>query len=98
MTSTNGASFAERTLIARSKDNATEKTITMKIGVPYWFEQGVEARCPVEIDGPNGQAMDIRGIDPIDALRNTLTLIEKLLDGAQVDNDLFWPDGEPYES
>jgi hypothetical protein len=69
----------------------------LTVGVPYWFEEGVEARCALQAEGIQERALDIRGIDPIDALRNAVGLVDSLLTAAQSDSDLFWPDGEPFE-
>lgn len=88
---------AERMLHAQSRQSKEKITIKVKIGRPYWTEEDIEAACPVTFEGIYGPQPDIRGIDPMDALRNALALADKLLDGAREDYELFWPDGEPFE-
>lgn len=93
-----GSLIVERTLHARSRESGQQITIKVSIDRPYWTEEGVEAACPVTFEGVYGRQPDIRGIDPLDALRNALALTDKLIDGAQRDYELFWPDGEPFEN
>jgi hypothetical protein len=88
--------FAVRVLHARSRKTGEEKTIRATIGHPAWKVEGRIAVCPVALDGLYGQLNDIAGVDHLDALRNSVEMIEKLLDGAREHYDLFWPDGEPF--
>jgi len=90
--------IAERALKARSRLSGEEVIFVAKIGLPYWAEEGVAAACPVSIEGLHGRINDIHGIDHLDALRNALNIIDKLLLGSLEKYELFWPDGEPFEA
>ncbi len=90
--------IAERVLSARSRASGAEVSVKAAIGAPYWVDVGIEAACPVSIEGLQGRINDIRGIDPLDALRNAVGVLEKLLAGALEDYELYWPDGEPFEA
>ena len=82
---------------ARSRRSGEQITVKISVGQPYWTEEGVEAACPVSFEGLYGKQPDIRGIDPIDALRNALKLVDTLFKGVQEEYELFWPDGELFE-
>lgn len=90
--------FATRMMRARSRQSGQEILIKASIGKPFWIEAGVEAACSVTFEGLYGRQPDIRGIDPVDALRNAINLIELLFKAAADDYDLYWLDGEPFES
>ncbi len=95
--SAEGNSIVERVLHAQSRQSKERITIKIGLGAPYWTEEGIEAACPVTFEGIYGRQPDIRGIDPMDALRNALRLTDKLIEGAREDYELFWPDGETFE-
>jgi len=90
--------IATRLMNARVRQSGEEITIKISIGRPYWIQEGFEAGCPVTFEGLYGKQPDIRGIDPIDSLRNAIKLIDSLLSGAQTEHELLWPDGEPFEN
>ena len=89
--------IAERVLNARSRTSDTQLVFKAVIGAPYWTTEGVEAACPIALEGLHGRLADICGIDPMDALRNALGVLEKSLTGALEDYELYWPDGEAFE-
>jgi len=89
--------IAERHLHARLRATGTEVAIRAVVGTPYWVEDGLEAACPVALEGLQGRLADIKGIDPIDALRNAIGIIDKLLIGALEYYDVYWSDGEAFE-
>lgn len=89
--------IATRVIKARVRQSGKEIPVKVSIGQPYWTQDGIEAACPVTLEGLYGPQPDIRGIDPIDALRNAIRLVDSLLKGAQKEHELFWPDDEPFE-
>lgn len=90
-------SFVVRTLHVRSRANDDAFYVNVKISQPRWVEEGVEANCEVTIDPLYGRQPLISGIDPFDALKNAMLLIEQLLIGASEGYEMFWPNAEPYE-
>ena len=89
--------IAERLLKAHSKSSGEELALKVMVGTPYWAEEGLRAACPVSIEGLHGRIRDISGIDPLDALRNAIKVVDQLIAGVIEDHELFWPDGEPFE-
>jgi len=89
--------IAERVLNARSKASGAEVEIKAVIGTPYWVDKGIEAACPLALNGLQGRLTDVRGIDPIDALHNAIGVLDQLLAGALDNYELYWPDGEVFE-
>jgi len=70
--------------------------ITVMVGHPR--SEGKDfATCSVVVDGLFEKLQDIHGIDELDALRNAVNFVEKIIDDAQADYELFWPDGERVE-
>jgi hypothetical protein len=89
--------YAERILILNDAVLAQKREIKIQIGKPYWTEPDVEAACPVAIRGLIGRVNDIRGIDFVDAMKQTIGFIETYLQGVDVTGKtLYWPDGERY--
>ena len=88
--------IAERKLMFAPKGTQARKELVIRIGVPYWAEDGM-ATCPVEWDGlfeEKGLA-DSRGVDLLQALHlaaDTDALLEKL----RRKYDFYWASGEPY--
>lgn len=87
----------ERRLKMQSALNEALADIVVEIGHPYWSEPGIEAACPVAIRGTVGRVNDIRGIDPMSAMKQAIDFVETYLGHPADDLKLFWPDGEPYE-
>lgn len=88
--------IAERKLMFAPKGTQARKELVIRIGVPYWVEDGVAA-CPVEWDGlfEKKELADSRGMDLLQALHlaaDTDALLEKL----RSKYDFYWPSGEPY--
>lgn len=67
------------------------------IGRPRWTIENTEAACPLTIAGLHGDLVPIRGIDPLDALRNAIRMADDLLSKARDKYDLYWSDGDEYE-
>lgn len=70
--------------------------VVIEIGQPYWTEKDVEAACPVAIRGTVGRVNDIRGIDPMSAMKQAISFAEAYLDQPDSDAKFFWPNGEEY--
>ncbi len=70
--------------------------VVVEIGTPYWTEPDVEAACPVAIRGTVGRVNDIRGIDPMSAMKQAISFVEAYLDHPVGDEKFFWSDGEGY--
>lgn len=87
-----------RTLVQRQlrvrSPNGDERGLVVRIGEPHLTEADGDAACPVEISGLFGQLADIHGIDEMDALRLAIEFVERTLRGS--DEQIVWPDGEPY--
>ena len=88
--------IAERKLIFVPKGTKTRKELTIRIGVPYWVEDGVAA-CPVEWDGlfEKEELADMRGMDLLQALHLAAD-IDPLLEKLRNKYDFYWPTGESY--
>ena len=85
-----GDPIASSTVVL-SSPSGERRLLTVKIGRPYTVDE-LEARCPVAIDGLDGQYVDIAGNDTLQALglatRLARTRLEdQLTKGAR----LTWP-------
>jgi len=97
MDATDGCLMVVRTLKRQSTAADPGSDVVIKIGKPRWVREGEEASCSLVTEGLFGRHPDIGGIDPLDALRNTIALAEMLLADEAKKCDLFWPSGEKYE-
>lgn len=88
--------IAERKLIFVPKGTKTRKELIIRIGAPYWLEDGVAA-CPVEWDGlfKKEELADTRGMDLLQALHMAAD-IDPLLEKLRSKYDFYWPTGESY--
>lgn len=88
--------IAERKLIFAPIGTNTKKELVIRIGVPYWIEDGVAA-CPVEWDGlfEKSELADSRGTDLLQALHLAAD-IEPLLEKLQSKYHFYWPNGDAY--
>jgi hypothetical protein len=88
--------LAERTLLMERDGDPKRRRITIKIGYPYWFEEGKEACCPMEIVGllPNMRAL--HGMDFYMVLIFALDFFNRSFMAPDSANRFFWPDGTPY--
>ena len=87
--------MAERSLLLVESATGQRKTVTAKLGQPYWVEEGVEAACPVFIEGMLSGPSDIHGMDLLDAVECALGFINSYLKDSP-EGTLCWPTGEPY--
>lgn len=88
--------IAERKLLFAPKGTKERRELVIRIGAPYWVEDGVAA-CPVEWEGlfDKKELADSRGMDLLQALyfaADTDALLEKL----RHKYDFYWPSGDPY--
>jgi len=90
--------FIERRLKLRRSEAEADVDVVVEIGKPYWTEPGIEAACPVAIRGCVGRVNDIRSIDPLSAMKQSIQFVEKYLEGPRKGEKLFWPDGEEYSA
>ena len=86
----------ERRLLVKTEGDPSPKNISIEIGHPYWTIDGIEAACPVAIRGLIGRTRDIRGIDPMDSLKQALQFVDTYLSGVSCAPLITWPDGEAY--
>lgn len=89
--------IAERSLLLVESGTGQRRPVTVKLGQPYWVEEGAEAACPVLIEGMLSGPSDIYGMDLLDAVECAIRFINSYLKGGSEGN-LCWPSGEPYES
>jgi hypothetical protein len=61
-------------------DGSPPIEILAQVGYPYWTIPGVEAACPVALVGTVGRVPDIRGIDPMSALKIAIEFVYTYLD------------------
>jgi hypothetical protein len=97
--------LAERSLLME-RDGVTGRTqIAIRIGRPYWTEEGKWAACPLAISGLHGNLGPMPGRDLYEALIAALEFFDRYgrkTDSASNffwpdDRRYFWPDGTPYE-
>jgi hypothetical protein len=90
--------IVERVLKARVRSSGEEIAVRVLIGRPHWTIENTEAACPLTIEGLYGDLVPIRGIDPLDALRNAIGMIDGLLAKGRDKYEFYWSDGDEYES
>ena len=87
--------IARRLKLRRSPNDAPVEVV-VEIGQPYWTEPELEAACPVAIRGTVGRVNDIRGIDPMSAMKQAINFVETYLNQPAGDEKFFWPSGEEF--
>jgi hypothetical protein len=89
--------LAERALLMERDGDPKRRRITIKVGHPYWREEGKEACCPMEIVGllPNMRAL--HGSDFYMVLIFALDFLNSTFMRPDSINRFFWPDGTPYD-
>lgn len=87
--------IAERELLLID-DKGQRKRVSVKLGKPYWVDEGIEAVCPVFIEGMLGSPSDISGMDLFDAVECAINFVNSYLKNNPA-GSLSWPSGEPYE-
>lgn len=97
--------LAERTLLMERDGDTGRTQIAIRIGRPYWTEEGKQAACPLAIDGLHGNLGPMPGRDSYEALISALEFFDRYTrktDPATSffwpdDTRYFWPDGTPYD-
>jgi hypothetical protein len=69
--------------------------VTVKLGEPYWVEEGIAAACPVFIEGMLSAPSDIHGMDLLHAVECALRFINSYLK-YNPEGSIYWPSCEPY--
>ena len=86
--------IAERKLIFVPKGTKERRDLVIRIGVPYWVEEGMAA-CPVEWGGLFEDLVETRGGDLLQALHLAAD-IDPFLEKLRNKYDFYWPSGESY--
>lgn len=86
--------IAQRELIFAPKGTKERRKLVVRIGVPYWVEDGVAA-CPVEWDGFFEDLVETRGGDLLQALHLAAD-IDPCLEKLRSKYDFYWPSDESY--
>ncbi|MFC5771124.1 DUF6968 family protein [Thauera sinica] len=89
--------IAERSLVLVENGTGQRRPVTVRLGQPYWIEEGIEAACPVLIEGMLSGASDIYGMDLLDAVECAVRFVNSYLKDSS-EGSLCWPSGESYES
>jgi hypothetical protein len=89
--------IVERVLKVRARASGEETAVKVLIGRPNWTIKDVEAACPLTIETLYGELAPIRGIDPLDALRNAIRMVDRLLTGVRDKYEIYWSDGDEYD-
>jgi hypothetical protein len=87
--------IAERSLLLVESGTGQRKPVSVKLGQPYWVEEGIEAACPVFIEGMLSAPSDIHGMDLLDAVECALRFINSYLKDSP-EGSICWPSGDPY--
>jgi len=88
--------FLERHLRFQSVPDEPMCDVIIQVGHPAWVQEGLEASCPIAIRGVAGRTPNIRGVDPMDAMKNAMVFIESYLTDRRGKSTFFWPNGEKY--
>jgi hypothetical protein len=89
--------LAERTLLMERDGETKRRQITIKIGRPYWEEDGEMASCPIDIVGLCKDMRPLHGEDFYMVLIFALDFFNLNFMNPDMGMRFFWPDGTPYE-
>ena len=87
--------IAERQLILEVIETGERRSLTVRIGQPYWDEERHVGRCPVEYIGLFDRLSDAVGADLIQAL-HLATDIDGMLEPQTNKYRFYYPDGQLY--
>lgn len=87
--------IAERKLIAEVVATGERKSVTVRVGVPYWLPDDEFASCPLELEGLFDQVADAKGIDLLQALQQASN-IDLMLEGLKEKYNFYWSTGKGY--
>lgn len=85
--------IAERQLLLVAEGQ--RKPVLVKLGQPYWVEEGIEAACPVFVEGMLSSSSDIHGVDFLDAIECAIRFVNSYLKD-NPEGTVCWASGEPY--
>lgn len=94
--STKFEEIAQRKLLLKKISSNTQEEIVVKLGKPYWVDEGIEAACPVVIENFLNEQKIIVGVDFINAIESALKFVDSYLSGRESEYIICWLDGEPY--
>ncbi|MBV8658415.1 MAG: hypothetical protein JO142_11375 [Burkholderiales bacterium] len=85
-----------RQLLLRDRETGELKPLFAGVGLPFALDDGRDFCCKVYISQGILKPTMIYGIDALQATSLAIGTIDKLLQRAQDNGDLFWSSGEPY--
>jgi hypothetical protein len=88
--------FVTRQLLVKQASSNEFENLSVKVLAPVWVEEGIEADCRVVLSGVHNLDQVIKGMDPIDALQNALSFLERFLISEENGISYFWLDKEPF--
>ncbi len=88
--------IAERKLMVLDEVSGQSSEFVVQIGRPYWVEPGIDAVCPVRIEGGLEEEVNIFGVDELSALDLAIGFIKTYLLNLPPTKKVYWSDGEPY--
>ena len=88
--------LVERRLRMKRVSSGKESEVVIRIGHPKVINSQGDADCPVAIEGLFTELPPMRGIDPMDSLRQAIRFVERLIRDKASEAKFYWPDGEEY--
>jgi hypothetical protein len=89
--------IAERALLMERDGYPKRRRAVVRIGRPYWDEEGKRACCPIQLAGLFKTKNPEYGEDSYTALIAALEFFDDHVPRLDPDRRYFWPDGRPYE-
>ena len=87
--------IAERRLILEVIETGERRSLTIRVGVPYWMPGNEVASCPREYEGLFDTVADACGMDLLQALELAAD-VDSMLKEQTNKYKFYWLDGEPY--
>jgi hypothetical protein len=88
---------AERSLLMERDGDPKRRRVIVRIGRPYWEEEGKRACCPLQLAGLFKDKRPEYGEDSYTALISALEFFDHYVPRLDPDRRYFWPNGRPYE-
>jgi hypothetical protein len=88
--------IVERKLCLADEVAGIETDLCIEIGRPEWKEIGIEAVCPVFINGLMSAPLNIYASDLLNALECALGFVNSELKNLPPTKKVLWPGGETY--
>jgi hypothetical protein len=89
--------IAERALLMERDGYPGRRRVVVRIGRPYWDEEGERACCPIQLAGLFTSKRPEDGKDSYAALIAALEFFDRHIPRLDPDRRYFWPDGRRYE-